>query len=217
MGLIRRSGGRAPSSVDSPGSEISNTAIDVMANCNSESRPPCSEWSERQSTKTTTGEGLTQERKEPGKHASEEQLHSYVYGRLTAIQTKDLESHLSECKECTRGLSNTLAFFRNFSELRSQDGSSGERRGAPRFSTEGLAKIQSLSPFNSAWSNVSIVDISKDGMKLETTERWSVGVVIRIRLNSTFILSEVRYCSPSGGKFYVGVRIQDVYCGPPFP
>ncbi len=157
---------------------------------------------------------MTQEHTEPSSHVSADRLQWYVYGRLTPGETKDLESHLAECKECVRSLTDTIEFFRNFSKLTPQDASSGERRREPRFSTESCARIQVLSPFSPIVSTVRIVDVSKDGMKLETNERLAVGLVIRVRLNNTFILGEVRYCNQSGEGFYVGVQIQDVYSSP---
>jgi len=160
---------------------------------------------------TPTGESLTME---PAKHGSDDQLQSYVCDRLTAGETKDLESHLSECEECTRRLTDTIGFFRNVSTPKPQDASAGERRREPRFSTEGSATIQSLNPFSLNFSAVSILDVSKGGLRLESKERLGFGTLIRVRLNSAIIFGDVRYCNPSGEKFDVGIQIQDVFCRP---
>jgi hypothetical protein len=163
---------------------------------------------------TRTGGCLTVERTEPGQHASHDQLQSYVCDRLTAEETKDLESHLSECNECALRLTDTIGFFRSFSMPKPQDASAGERRREPRFSAEGSAKIQSLNPFSPNCSTVSIVDVSKGGLRFESNERLGVGTLIRVRMKNTNIFGDVRYCNPSGEKFDVGIQIQDVFCTP---
>jgi hypothetical protein len=163
----------------------------------------------------TTGGCLTTEPMEPEKHASDDQLQWYVCDRLTVAQTKDLETHLLQCNECVRRLTDTIGFFRDFSMQKPQDASAGERRHEPRFSTKGSAKIQSLNPFSPNWSTVSLVDVSKGGLRLESNERLGVGTLIRVRLNSTIIFGDVRHCNPSGQKFDVGIQVQDVFCGSP--
>jgi hypothetical protein len=160
---------------------------------------------------TRTGRYFTMEPTEPRKHASDEQLQWYVCDRLSLGQTKDLESHLSECNECARRLTDTIGFFRNFSMLKLQDASAREKRREPRFSTEGSAEIQSLNPFIPNFSNVSLVNVSKGGLGLESNERLGVGTLIRVRLNNTIIFGYVRYCNTSGEKFDVGIQIQDVF------
>jgi hypothetical protein len=152
---------------------------------------------------------------EPGKHASDDQLQWYVCDSLTAEQTKDLETHLSDCNECARRLTDTIGFFRRFSRQKHRDASAGERRCEPRFSTEGSAKVQSLNPFSPNWFTVSLVDVSKGGLRLESNERLGVGTLIRVRLNDMFIFGDVRYCKPSGEKFDLGIQIQDVFSRSP--
>jgi hypothetical protein len=161
---------------------------------------------------TRTGGCLTMEPTEPRKHASEDQLQWYVCDRLTVEETKDLESHLSECNECARRLTDTIGFFRNLSKPKPQDASAGERRRARRFSTGCSAEIQILNPFRPNCSTVSIVDVSKGGLRLESNESLGAGTLIRVRLNNTIIFGDVRYCNPSGEKFHVGIQIQDVFC-----
>jgi hypothetical protein len=163
---------------------------------------------------TRTGGCLTVERTEPGKHPSDNQFQWYVRDQLTAEETKDIESHLSECKECARRLTDTLGFLGNFSKLKPQEARASERRREPRFSTEGSAKIQSLNPFSPNYSTVSIVDVSKGGLRLESNDRLGIGTLIRVRLNNTIIFGDVRFCNPSGEKFHAGVQIQDVFCTP---
>lgn len=152
---------------------------------------------------------------EPDKHASDDQLQSFVCDRLTPEQTKDIETHVSECIECVRRLTDTIGFFRNSSKQKPQDASAKERRREPRFSTEGSAKIQSLSPFNPNWSTVSLADVSKGGLRLESDETLGVGTHIHVRLNNAIIFGDVRYCKPAGEKFHAGIEIQDVFCRSP--
>jgi hypothetical protein len=71
--------------------------------------------------------------------------------------------------------------------------------------------MQCLNPLSLNCLMVNIIDVSKGGLKLALDETINVGAHIRVRLEDTFILGDVRYCNRSGEKFYVGVRIQDVF------
>jgi hypothetical protein len=47
-------------------------------------------------------------------------------------------------------------------------------------------------------------------LRLEVSEFFQVGIVVQVRLKSTCILGEVKYCVLNGETFFVGLQIQDV-------
>lgn len=144
------------------------------------------------------------------RHPTDDQLELYVLGRLTEDETKTLEAHLSGCSECATRLQEASEFFRDFAEAKPEEPEGGERRRQHRFFSESPATIQSLSPLDLHTSEVNVVDLSENGVKLASAERIGVGSIVRIRLGTAFILGEVRFCIPVGANFHVGVRIHDV-------
>ncbi len=80
--------------------------------------------------------------------------------------------------------------------------------------------MRQLSPLLNVRWEVHVLDVSKNGLRLEVPERLEPGTVVQIRLvkSCSIITAEVRHCMSVGDGFQVGVEIQDVFpigAGPP--
>lgn len=87
----------------------------------------------------------------------------------------------------------------------------GERRRDPRFQTREQAYVQTAFP---DWSNripVTILDVSRAGLRLEAAEAIPAGSTIRVQLGGVFVLGEVRHCVLQEGRYRIGILIEDVF------
>ena len=73
------------------------------------------------------------------------------------------------------------------------------------------ASLKQLLPTASGRSEVRVLDISKDGLKLEVSERIDPGTLVQIRLAELIITGKIRYWVSVSDKFHLGVQIQDVF------
>jgi hypothetical protein len=68
-----------------------------------------------------------------------------------------------------------------------------------------------LHPVVGDWSNVRILDASKSGIRVQTSEFIQTGSLVQLRIKNTIVLGEVRYCVDAGDGFYAGVQVQDLH------
>jgi Putative zinc-finger len=147
---------------------------------------------------------------DPLPHAHDDELHLYIFGRLSAAEVDVLERHLSECAECTERLGATAQLVAKILNL-SRDEAGTDRRTEPRFYLSDVVFLRSLSPALPDRWPVQIIDVSKSGLGLLVPLRLSPGVVVQIQSGTTFALGEVRHSRQiSENKFHTGVRLQDV-------
>jgi len=139
-------------------------------------------------------------------HVRDDELQLYLLGQLARQKITAIKSHLVECSDCGVRLAEAAALARPSSEIQ-------ERRREVRQPTDDPASMQVLSPLDEKRSDIRILDVSKWGMKLSTPERLQVGMVLQIKLKSRFVMGEVRYCTPSGDRFSIGLQIQDLIGG----
>jgi PilZ domain len=84
-----------------------------------------------------------------------------------------------------------------------------ESRQEPRYPTNDPAIMQVLCPKPQCYLDVQILDVSKQGMKLELTKFLNPGTIVQVRLDKTCILGEVRYCVQVKDVFYAGILIEN--------
>jgi hypothetical protein len=60
-----------------------------------------------------------------------------------------------------------------------------------------------------AWE-VRVLDVSREGMSLQTRQHVARGWKIKIRRGEMIVFGEVRYCIPTGGEFRLGIQIREV-------
>jgi hypothetical protein len=144
-------------------------------------------------------------------HLSEDDLQRYVYGRLESAETDTVEAHLPGCDQCAGLLNTALGFFRGAAELKPKNPHwTEEQRREPRFSAGGSGSLQALHPLNLTRTDIQVVDVSKNGIKVSAPHPVDIGAIVRVRLKHTFILGEVRNCSETREGFEIGVQIHDV-------
>jgi hypothetical protein len=140
-------------------------------------------------------------------------LDLYVAGRLSAADSYPIRAHLIECEVCGRRLARAVECML---ELAAQSRSrfrlvNRERRQEPRTSTNDPGSMRMLHPVVGNWSNVRILDASKSGIRVQTSEFIQTGSLVQLRIKNTIVLGEVRYCVDAGDGFYAGVQVQDLH------
>ena len=56
---------------------------------------------------------------------------------------------------------------------------------------------------------VRVLDVSKSGLKLSTSESIDPGTIVRVHIKGSLVMAEVRYCAPVGSEFHAGIKLQD--------
>ncbi len=131
---------------------------------------------------------------------------------LPSSQVPSVAAHVAECSACKgklRGIKASLVGPTLWERGRPE----GERRKEYRLTVDEPASMRQLSPLLAVRWEVRILDVSKNGMRIEVPERLDPGTVVQIRLlkSSTIITAEVRHCQSMGDGYQVGVEIQDVF------
>ena len=147
-------------------------------------------------------------------HVRVEDLELYLYGSLPEAQFSAISSHLADCPVCGAKLDETKAFIEQLAELsrRQVTGPSApERRRSPRAPANDPALIKLIHPSVSESLPARVLDVSKDGLKVEVSQRLEAGMTVQIILERSIAIAEVRYCIRAGEAYYAGVSIQDVF------
>ena len=86
----------------------------------------------------------------------------------------------------------------------------GERRTEPRYLVKEEAFVWDLQRLKSGYHSVTIVDISRNGMRLESTGPMAQGSSIAVDFQGMIVCGKVQYSRPAGNGFILGLRIADV-------
>ena len=86
-----------------------------------------------------------------------------------------------------------------------------ERRRGVRFPVDTPATC--IIAGSSAVDDVRILDVSKDGMKIQIREFCKPGAILAIRLRNVTVIAEVCYCTPAKVGFHAGIRIRELLQG----
>jgi PilZ domain len=146
-------------------------------------------------------------------HVSDTDLELFFLGRLPPDQLSVAESHLTDCSSCGNRLSDVLGLFLNRLSSHSRcpgnyDGT--EKRREHRIPTDLSGQMQSFSPFSPTKIRVQMTDVSRNGLKIHTTQFVGRGAIVRVLIKEAIILGEVRYCIPAGTEFDAGIQILDL-------
>jgi hypothetical protein len=140
-------------------------------------------------------------------HIQEEDLNQFVLGRLAHGKTIAVGSHLFECESCSCRLDEAVEVVRQSGDHK-QSAHSQERRRDPRFPANEVVSMHMINPLILERSDVLVLNVSKNGLMLRTSEFVQAGIVVQIRSQTRFVIGEVRYCLPVGNIFQVGIQIQ---------
>jgi anti-sigma factor RsiW len=147
-------------------------------------------------------------------HVRQNDLELYLSGDLPDAATTEISSHVSACVECSEKLGETRAFLdrlAGLSEQQSANPSPAERRQSQRIPTNDPARVKLLHPTVSEPLPARILDVSKDGMKVELPCALEPGTIVEVLFKRFLAIAEVRYSVQVGEGFHAGVLIQDVF------
>jgi hypothetical protein len=143
-------------------------------------------------------------------HVRDQDLEMYLLDRLQNGETPKLESHLAECDDCAMRLS-SVAFFDQLVELSRKQAVLGgaEKRREPRVATQDSGVLQTITPFSADRLNITVLDISKNGMRVAAPIFMYPGTTVKVRLKSMMAFGDVRYCRRFGYSFHAGIQLYD--------
>ncbi len=140
-------------------------------------------------------------------HPPDDELRQFHLRSLSPDETAMIETHLSDCKVCHQ----TLERFQ--ASQKQETSEVGERRRDLRVPLGVDFTVRVLEPSAVPLSG-RILDISKNGLKISVTARLKPGQYVQTRLGGRIVMAEVRYCTPEGDRFLVGLEIKDVFVIP---
>lgn len=148
-------------------------------------------------------------------HVEVEHLELYALGELSGDLSRIVESHLKTCVACSIQFEESRAIIGQWASPEGPHKHRGERRIGPRTATDDPAMLTILKPERSGRIATTIVNASKEGLRLLVPEALLNGTIVQVHVRDLFILAEVRYCHKAGTQFHAGVHIQDVFpaCG----
>lgn len=149
----------------------------------------------------------------PMTHVSDEDLELFFLGRLPSDRLSVVESHLTDCSLCASRLSEVTGIFFGILGLSNRqlgDYEGVEKRREHRIPTGDSGQMQRFSPFSSEKIRVQMMDISRNGLKVRTSQFVGRGTIVQVRVKKAIVLGEVRYCVAAGTEFDTGIQIQDV-------
>ena len=84
------------------------------------------------------------------------------------------------------------------------------RRAEQRYLVKEDAFVWDLHHIKAGYHPVSIVDVSRNGMRLESVGRLGQGSQVAIDFRGMIVCGTVQYCRLVENRFAMGVRIKDV-------
>src|SRR5689334_6993018 len=84
------------------------------------------------------------------------------------------------------------------------------RRSEPRYLVKENAFVWDLHRVEAGYHSVSIIDVSRNGLRLESVDRLGQGSDIAIDFRGMVVCGTVQYCRTLANCFAMGVRIKEV-------
>jgi hypothetical protein len=112
---------------------------------------------------------------------------------LSSSEAKTLNEHLAQCESCQDKM-DEAAFRVLWSDANATD-------------VEAHVKLVDPVTSTAAGSPARILYLSKTGMMVKMSRRVEYKMLLQIRYEKKYALTEVRYCRSVGSDFHVGVRI----------
>ncbi len=147
-------------------------------------------------------------------HLQTQHIKSYVLGQLPEDLFTFVDSHIRDCAACGSLLLEMRRSLRHQAagdEQSRVDHAASERRRNVRVATGSPAGLTVLNPPQPGCKDVTILDVSRDGLKLAVPDEILRGTIVQVHMADLFIMAEVRYCRQAGEAFHVGVLIQSVF------
>lgn len=147
-------------------------------------------------------------------HLQTQHIKSYVLGQLPEDLFTFVDSHIRDCAACGSRLlemRRSLCHEAAGGDKTRLGCSASERRRNLRVPTASPAGLTVLNPPQPDCKDVTILDISKDGLRLAVPDEIMRGSIVQVHMDDLFIMAEVRYCRQAGEAFHVGVLIQSVF------
>ena len=85
-----------------------------------------------------------------------------------------------------------------------------EQRSEPRYTVREGALVWHLSRIKAGFQTTTILDVSRNGMRLLTDRKLVPGGQVAIDFRGMVISGKVQYCVPEEDRFASGIRIGDV-------
>lgn len=147
-------------------------------------------------------------------HVGVNELELFLSGGLPEAATTEISTHVAVCAECSEKLDETRDFLDRLGGLSQRQmlkPSPAERRQSQRIPTNDPARVKLLHPSVSEPLPARILDVSKDGMKVELACALEPGTIVEVLFKRFLAIAEVRYSVQIGEVFHAGVLIQDVF------
>jgi len=85
-----------------------------------------------------------------------------------------------------------------------------DKRTEPRYLVKEDAFVWDLHRIKAGYHSASIVDVSRNGMRLESARKLGRGTHIAIDFRGMIVCATVQYCTEAEDRFVMGVRINNV-------
>jgi PilZ domain-containing protein len=85
-----------------------------------------------------------------------------------------------------------------------------DRRSEPRYTVREGALVWDLSRIKAGFQEATIVDLSRNGIRLVANREFATGTQVAIDFRGMVICGSVQYCAPSENRFAAGIRIGGV-------
>jgi hypothetical protein len=146
-------------------------------------------------------------------HISDEDLELFLLARLPVHRLSVVESHLPNCSACSSRLSEVAALTFRVRRLNRQFGKyeGAEKRREHRIPADDPGQMQTFSPFSPTKARIRIMDVSRNGLRVRTSQLVQRGTIVQVRIRDAVVLGEVRYCVAAGAEFDAGIQIQDIF------
>ncbi len=145
-------------------------------------------------------------------HTNENLLELYLREGLNASGVSKVECHLRSCEICSARLLEA-DFFKTPTagpDRARSSVNSEERRCLPRITTNDAASIQQIHPFSVDRTYMRVLDISRGGMRLQSSVSFSYGTFVKILIRTAIGFGAVRYCVTAQNEFQLGILLQDL-------
>jgi hypothetical protein len=143
-------------------------------------------------------------------HVLHQDLELYLTSLSPTEDGSRTERHLSDCEPCVARLTHWADFSATLREMSTHLPDGREKRQHRRFPTNDSGVLQILNPFSVEYSDILIVDVSRNGMRVRGRMLVERGSLVKVRVKTSLFFGEVRYCeSVSDGTFHVGLQLQD--------
>jgi hypothetical protein len=148
-------------------------------------------------------------------HVRDENLTRYVLGRLSKRRASTIQSHVRSCRACESRLNRAVESIQAKKQAHSgqptSERAANDKRRQARTATDIPVSTERLSSGPPEDSGIRVLDVSQGGLKLRVPKPIQPGELVQINLKHGLAMCEVRYCTPAGDAFHVGVQFMNVF------